>query len=211
MKQINDEICKAHGLSVCVKGKHFYGSEIEEGTIHSYDKKDYRLMTTNGKKSVKNDCINAILAYITTATSKEEFIEQMETYGFEVKWEDKRKYVTFTHIETGKSFRDKNLAETYSIELSKEVLEDAFNRNRTVQGERSAITDEGSRERKLLEKPVREATKEFSNPDADHRTSAEKNSRVGGNPGNGTFGEWPVTRLDRRVNETEERTRGFID
>ena len=74
MKKINDEICEAHGLSVCVKGKHFDGSDIEEGTIRSYDKRDYRLMTTDGKKSLKTDCISAILACMTTATSKEEFI-----------------------------------------------------------------------------------------------------------------------------------------
>ena len=211
MKQINDEICEAHGLSICVKGKHFDGSDIEEGTIRSYDKRDYRLMTTDGKKSLKTDCINAVLACMTTATSKEEFIEQMETHGYEVKWEDNRKYITFTHIESGKSFRDKNLAETYSIELSKEVLEDAFNRNRTVQKERSAVTDEGNRERKVLEKPVREATEKYADPDADHRTSAEKNSTVGGKPGNGTFREWPVERLDRRVDETAKRTRGIVD
>ena len=211
MKKINDEICEAHGLSVCVKGKHFDGSDIEEGTIRSYDKRDYRLMTTDGKKSLKTDCISAVLACMTTATSKEEFISQMETYGYEVKWEDNRKYITFTHIESGKSFRDKNLAETYSIELSKEVLEDAFNRNRTVQAERTAITDEGKRERKVLEKTVREATEEYSNPDADHRTSAEKNSTVGGKPGNGSYGEWTVERLDRRVDETAKRTRGIVD
>ena len=35
MKKINDEICEAHGLSVCVKGKHFDGSDIEEGTIYN--------------------------------------------------------------------------------------------------------------------------------------------------------------------------------
>lgn len=211
MKKINDEICEAHGLSVCVKGKHFDGSDIGEGTIRSYDKRDYRLMTTDGKKSLKTDCISAVLACMTTATSKEEFISQMETYGYEVKWEDNRKYITFTHIESGKSFRDKNLAETYSIELSKEVLEDAFNRNKTVQAERTAITDEGKRERKVLEKTVREATEEYSNPDADHRTSAEKNSRVGGKPGNGPYGEWSVERLDRRVDETAKRTRGIAD
>lgn len=211
MKKINDEICEAHGLSVCVKGKHFDGSDIEEGTIHSYDKRDYRLMTTDGKKSLKTDCISAVLACMTTATSKEEFISQMEEHGYEVKWEDNRKYITFTHIESGKSFRDKNLAETYSIELSKEVLEDAFNRNRTVQKERSDITDEGDRKRKVLEEPVREATEKYANPDADHRTSAEKNSTVGGKPGNGTFREWPVERLDRRVDETAKRTRGIVD
>lgn len=211
MKKINDEICEAHGLSVCVKGKHFDGTDIEEGTIHSYDKRDYRLMTTNGKKSLKTDCISAVLACMTTATNKEKFISQMEEHGYEVKWEDNRKYITFTHIESGKSFRDKNLAETYSIELSKEVLEDAFNRNRTVQAERTAITDEGKRERKVLEKPVRKATEEYANPDADHRTSAEKNSTVGGKPGNGAFREWPVERLNRRVDETAKRTRGIAD
>lgn len=62
MKKINDEICESHGLSVCVKGKHFDGSDIDEGTIRSYDKKDYRLMTTDGKKSLKTDCISAVHA-----------------------------------------------------------------------------------------------------------------------------------------------------
>ena len=62
-----------------------------------------------------------------------------------------------------------------------------------------------------MEKPVREATEEFANPDADHRTSAEKNSTVGGKPSNGTFREWPVERLNRRVDETAKRTRGIVD
>ena len=62
-----------------------------------------------------------------------------------------------------------------------------------------------------MEEPVRKATEEYANPDANHRTSAKKNSLIGGTSGNGSYGEWPVERLDRRIDETAKRTRGIAD
>lgn len=156
MKNINDEICEQYGLSVTKKGKHFDGTEISEGTIRSYDKTTYHVLTTESpKRKVIASVMVKVLEATATACSQDEFIIQLAEVGITTNWSPRRKNVSFTDDASGFKIRDKKLADTFSTELSKEVFHEAFIRNERIQRERTAITGEDDRRCRLLEEKIR--------------------------------------------------------
>ena len=62
-------------------------------------------------------------------SSKEKFIEKMKQFGWNVNWTEKRKHITFQN-QDGKKVRDSNLSKTFHLDISKEELENEFDRNR---------------------------------------------------------------------------------
>lgn len=156
MKNINDEICEQYGLSVTKKGKHFDGTAISEGTIRSYNKTTYHILTTESpKRKVMASVMVKVLEATATACSQDEFIIRLAEAGITTNWSAHRKNVTFTDDASGLKIRDKKLADTFSTELSKEVFHEAFIRNERIQRERSAITGEHDRRCRLLEEKIR--------------------------------------------------------
>lgn len=129
MKQFTNQMCRERGLTVAEKGKHFDGSEMEKGEVTAWNKDKYNLFRQQGKDSFMVDCAMAILKVIEVCFNKEQFIEKMKQFGWNVNWTAKRKHITFQNQE-GKKVRDSNLSKTFHLNISKEGLENEFDGNR---------------------------------------------------------------------------------
>ncbi len=112
-RQISDEICAAHGLTV-----------LEPPKKYAQEKKmrpgEYRSAVRG--ESWKFRLINAIDLCMRKARTKAEFLREMEKRGYQVRWEDTRKYITYT-TPKGKKCRDDRL---HDERYRKEVMEREF-------------------------------------------------------------------------------------
>ena len=129
MKQLTNQMCRERGLTVVEKGKHFDGSQIEKGEVIAWSKDKYNLFRQQVKDSFVADCAMAVLKALENCISKEKFIEKMKQFGWNVNWTEKRKHITFQN-QDGKKVRDSNLSKTFHLDISKEGLENEFDRNR---------------------------------------------------------------------------------
>ena len=128
MKQLTNQMCRERGLTVAEKGKHFDGSQIEKGEVIAWSKDKYNLFCQQVKDSFVADCAMAVLKAMENCISKEKFIEKMKQFGWNVNWSEKRKHITFQN-QDGKKVRDSNLSKTFHLDISKEDLENEFDRN----------------------------------------------------------------------------------
>ena len=85
LRALNDEICVAHGLSV----------------LPPYEKSGTKLSSREYRAAVKGESWKfKLMADICDAMnrsgSQQDFIVEMERCGYQVKWTDERKYITFT-------------------------------------------------------------------------------------------------------------------
>jgi len=112
-RQISDEICAAHGLTV-----------LEPPKKYAQEKKmrpgEYRSAVRG--ESWKFRLINAIDLCMRKAKTRAEFLREMEKRGYQVRWEDNRKYITYT-TPKGKKCRDDRL---HDERYRKEVMEREF-------------------------------------------------------------------------------------
>lgn len=131
-KDINDELCASYGLSITQKGKHFNGKKIEEGTITSYKKDTYNLLTDNKKQARLSEIATAILDVLSYAISKKEFVDELyRKYDIEVSENWNKKYITY---ELGAiTVRDKTLSKTFNMDFSKEAIINEITRNKDLQ------------------------------------------------------------------------------
>ena len=128
MKQLTNQMCRERGLTVVEKGKHFDGSQIEKGEVIAWSKDKYNLFRQQVKEGFVADCAMAVLKAMENCISKEKFIEKMKQFGWNVNWTEKRKHITFQN-QDGKKVRDSNLSKTFHLDISKEDLENEFDRN----------------------------------------------------------------------------------
>lgn len=129
MKDINDILCKQYGLSVVEKGKHFDGSKIPEGTMHSYNKKTFRTLTSDDNKrkvlvhtnkgvSVANN--TARLPTDTLITEFEEFIRYRGTLlSFSSMEKDRQCYQQVTDFITTVKPAITSMKELHSLPIDK--------------------------------------------------------------------------------------------
>ena len=111
LRDASDKLCVEYGLSVVVpKSKKVKGMSTAE--YHAAEK----------GQSWKLDLALAIDEAMRYAVSKEHFIELMEMEGYEVKWQSKHKYITYT-CPNGRPCRDNKLHEEKYL---KENMEDEF-------------------------------------------------------------------------------------
>ena len=129
MKQLTNQMCRERGMTVVEKRKHFDGSQIEKGEVIAWSKDKYNLFRQQVKDSFVADCAMAVLKALENCISKEMFIEKMKQFGWNVNWTEKRKHITFQN-QDGKKVRDSNLSKTFHLDISKEGLENEFDRNR---------------------------------------------------------------------------------
>lgn len=112
-RQISDEICKAHGLSV-----------LESPAKHTQKKvmrpSEYRSAVKG--QSWKFQLINTIDLCMRAAPTKKKFVEEMEKRGYQVRWEKSHKAITYT-TPTGMRCRDDRL---HDDKYKKEVMEREF-------------------------------------------------------------------------------------
>lgn len=118
-RQVNDQICMAHGLSVLdPPKKHSRKKQMRPGEYQAGLRGD----------SWKLDLIQAINEALEYADDRESFIANMEYEGYEVSWLPNRKHITFT-CPNGRKCRDSSLHDETFL---KENLEALFAYRQTV-------------------------------------------------------------------------------
>lgn len=179
----SDELCLQYGLSV-VKPK------PKQKTEHTMSDREYRAYDKG--QSWKMDLEINIDECMTLARDREHFIRLMEYSGYEVRWENSRKYITYTTPD-GHKCRDIKLN---GLKYHKEVMEYEF-RIRAEICHRNAAGAEGydfesgigaahgSRDGTELERPYRFAESAGQDPGRD---SGEVRYPVHGGTAAGTFG-----------------------
>ena len=124
-KEINDEICKSYGIDnqKAIKRK---------GDVISYDTNKYQIIK---KGADITRLAENIIKNMQIATSKENFIFNMQKDGYSTEWEENKKHIVFTaskSILKGKKdkFRLSNLEKTFNIpDFNKERLLEIFKLN----------------------------------------------------------------------------------
>ena len=109
----NDEICVAHGLEILPPPQ----KQVKQKRMST---REYRSAAKG--ESWKFLLMNTIDQCMRYAASKEEFISLMESEGYQVRWTDSRKNITYT-TPTGMKCRDDRLHEE---KYTKEVMEHEF-------------------------------------------------------------------------------------
>lgn len=136
LKERCNEQSREQGLHVPEKGRTFAG-EVREETV-AWSKDTYQLLkrAEQGKvKSYVQDIALAVLDCKETATSREDFIRQMNGRGYRVDWQDSHKYITYTDLareqagEKACKIRDNKLEKYYNMGFGKESMEHEFERN----------------------------------------------------------------------------------
>lgn len=124
---------REQGLHVPEKGKTFEGAEREETVAWKKDTYHLLKQAEQGKvKSYVQEIALAVLDCKETATSREQFIEQMGNRGYRVDWQDNHKYITFTDLsreqagEKACKVRDNKLSKYYNMDFGKGELERGF-------------------------------------------------------------------------------------
>ena len=148
LKDRCNEQSRQQGLHVPEKGKTFSGEEREE-TV-AWNKETYNLLKQAEKGEVKSyvqDTALAVMDCRETATSREDFIDQMKARGYGVDWQDSHKYITFTDLERQSQgekqckVRNNKLEKYYAVDFGKESLENGFEINARREAERTATTE----------------------------------------------------------------------
>ena len=109
----NDEICAAHHLSILPPPQ-------KQVTQKRMGTREYRSAVKG--KSWKFRLMNAIDQCMRYASTREDFISLMESEGYQVRWTDSRKNITYTTPQ-GMKCRDDRLHE---LKYTKEVMEREF-------------------------------------------------------------------------------------
>ena len=112
LRQLSDELCREHGFSVLPQQKKKQSQGM--GT------REYRSAAKG--ESWKFRLMNAIDQCMRYTSTKEEFISLMESEGYQVRWTDSRKNITYTTPQ-GMKCRDDRLHE---LKYTKEVMEREF-------------------------------------------------------------------------------------
>ena len=111
-RQVNDEICMAHGLQVLEPPKkHTRKKQMRPGEYQAGLRGD----------SWKLDLIQAINDALEYADDRESFVENMEYEGYEVIWTDTRKHITFV-CPDGRRCRDSSLHDETFLKENLETL-----------------------------------------------------------------------------------------
>ena len=130
LRQLSDEICQAHGLSV-LKPYQSGGQNLSS--------REYR--TAKKDKSWKFCLMYHIGKAMEQSMSREDFIDLMKRKGFEVNWTDERKHITFT-CPNGMKCRGSRL---HHEKYTKENFENEFAIRRRLADDRIGSADTAER------------------------------------------------------------------
>lgn len=116
-REICDDICRSHGLTVTKKGKDFYGHSRNSGDITSWKKNTYRTIKSEPLSAPQRvDMLKLLIVLLDAllyARSISDFIERLKRAMWRVTWTPERKHVTFESMETGRKFSSSNLNRTF--------------------------------------------------------------------------------------------------
>lgn len=172
MKEAMNQMCRDRCLTVAEKGKHFDGSRMEEGEGIAWNQKKYRAMINEKKPSYLVECFQAVMEAREKAVSKDTFITAMERSGWNVRWSDTRKHITFENKDHQK-VRDSNLSKTFTVNISKEALQNEFQ----LQSERQHQGELAAYYRQLQESISGSAPEDAVSKDYPVGTGENKNDR----------------------------------
>ncbi|MFR5876516.1 MAG: relaxase/mobilization nuclease domain-containing protein [Eubacterium sp.] len=114
MRKVNDELCIKYGLPVCVPKK--------KQKVKPLKAKEYYV--ANAGKSWKMKMILSIEYAMKKAKTKQQFIEEMDKLGYEIRWTPTRKNITYIEKENpNHKCRDNNL---HQEKFLKEKMEEEF-------------------------------------------------------------------------------------
>lgn len=113
MRKVSDQICMEHGLSTL---KPYQQDHRTKGLRAG----EYRAAMRG--ESWKFQLITTVEAVMKLAGSQKEFIQEMKRRGYQVRWEEHRKCITYTTL-TGMKCRDDRLHE---LKFRKENMEHEF-------------------------------------------------------------------------------------
>lgn len=112
MRKVNDELCIKYGLPVCVPKKN--------QKVKTMKPKEYYIAMAG--RSWKFQMINAIEFAMKIAKNKQEFIDEMDRLGYEIKWSGTRKNITYIEKSNpNRRCRDDNLHEEKFLKVNMEV------------------------------------------------------------------------------------------
>ena len=121
LRQLSDEICSAHGLSVLKP-------YAQKPGVRDVRNGEYRAAVRS--ESWKFRLRGAITACMEMCWTPEQFCSQMREYGYETVWHDDRKHITYTCLNEPpnkdgklKKCRDRSLSDTKYL---KEAMENEF-------------------------------------------------------------------------------------
>lgn len=120
LRTLNDEICRAHGLSVLQPY-----TENHKGL----SPREYRAAVKG--QSWKFRLMASIEDAMNNSGNKDEFIRTMNQQGYEITWTDERKYITFT-CPNGMKCRDVKL---HDDKFTKEMMELEFRYREQITGQ----------------------------------------------------------------------------
>lgn len=113
LMNLSDEICRKYGVQTLEKQKHKQSKDI-------LSDREYRSAVKG--ESWKFQLMSTIAEVMKKAKSKKQFCFLMRQYGYGVRWEDNRKYITYT-CPNGQKCRDKRL---HGEKFSKEMMQNEF-------------------------------------------------------------------------------------
>ena len=135
-KEVSDNVCKEHGLTITEKGKTFEKSVREETTANkSSTYHQLKKAEVGQADSYVQRIALAVMDAAEVSCSKEEFIANLADNRIDTIWRDNRKYITFVDLdrqkagETKYKVRNKRLTQYYNFDFSKEELEHGFETN----------------------------------------------------------------------------------
>lgn len=114
IKELSNKLCEKYNLRQI---------NLENSKVSRYLKSgEYHL--SKKEETEKSKLIKSINKCIKSSKSKDQFIHNMNLLGYKVKWQDNRKYITYTTPQNFK-FRDKRLQ---NEKYSKDRMEQYFKR-----------------------------------------------------------------------------------
>ena len=119
LMQFNDQVCEEFQLPV-------FQPEQRKAVTKAVSNAEFHSAVKH--ESWKFQLMNVIDNCMRYAASKEDFLELMRSEGYALRWQDSRKYITYTTPE-GRSCRDNRLHE---MKYSKEMMELEFRIRETI-------------------------------------------------------------------------------
>ena len=111
LRHKSDAICQKFGLEIL--------TPYQKPKQKSINQREYRTALRGDSKKLK--LTNAIDYAVATSRNKKQFIEQMDKFGYGVKWIDHYKYITYTTPD-GQRFRDNRLLDDKYLKTNMEEL-----------------------------------------------------------------------------------------
>ncbi len=135
LKDLSDELCRAHGLSV-----------IQKNVVHKPHKSygQYKA-EENGTSWIKESKM-AVDNVMKIATSKEDFIEKMQQLGYRTTWTDSRKFITWTFDTPNGEKTIRNSRFFPPEKYTKEALYNRLAANKQYQEQREKRLEERNQE-----------------------------------------------------------------